>query len=339
MTSIANLQPSEVTGASEFGSHFITTFRDCPMKWYNSYRRPHPTIEGGVGLDFTFTPVPLMVGWLTHQGLESYYRSGWQDGAYDLELAFEAVESGVANRAAEFQSPEMREDCIAQTRALLTTYHDWYGPGGASPDWPNLKVLHDNEGSPLIEREFRIDMGYGGYVYTARLDTVVEFSGYVYALEHKTTAASAVGRLFQRMSMDTQATGQAFLLDQLFETTKPKQGILINALVKRVARGKPPCLRHPVNYTQAHFKKFRLDVISTLQKIDEACEKYEDLLNGGMDHNEAASQVFVQHTGQCVGFGPCTFLPICQNIGSEDSMATNLRAKKINRPNEETASA
>jgi len=300
------------------------------MKWYNQFLRPHPGGEGH-GLETFFTPAPLMVGWLTHEGLAQYYRSGASTGEYLLEEGVRAVNSGAAARAKEFQSEQDRDDAVSQSIVLLNNYHLWYTGGSGELDYPRLKIAqHPTTGLPMVEQDFEVDLGYRGYIYTGRLDAICTWDDRIYSLEHKTTTASYASRLIQDMHINTQVTGQCFLLDSCIPELDP-QGVLINLIVKRVAKGKAPCRRDISSRTPARLEKFRTDIVKTLRQIEEDKEQYEDLLKAGMEPDEAARQSFLENTSKCVDFSPCTFYSMCRNPGKEGALSTSFRPRTITK--------
>ena len=182
------------------------------------------------------------------------------------------------------------------------------------------------DGKPLIEQEFEVELGYRDYMYTGRLDAICLWDSRIYSFEHKTTSASYAGRLIQDMAINTQVTGQCFLLANCIPELDP-QGVLINLLIKGTAKGKPPCRRDLSSRTPARLEKFRTDVVKTLKHIEEDMEEYNACLSQGMETDEAARQAFVQNTTKCVDFSPCTFYSMCRNPGKEDALATAFRPR------------
>jgi hypothetical protein len=172
------MQPTaRTTSATRFGAHFIQDFRNCPFLWWLRHR------ARGTGLVPELTPIPLLVGSTYHAGLEDYYLSGWEDGQYDLTAARQAATLHMESRWDEAKDEQQALEITQQVEGLLDHYDAEFGPKGARPDWPTIRVLPDAEGHPLIEREFEIDLGYHGAIFTARIDTVVDFHGYVASLE------------------------------------------------------------------------------------------------------------------------------------------------------------
>lgn len=312
---------------SRVGSHFIDLYRTCPMKWFNSYIRPHPS-EGGAGLESVRTSPALLFGWAMHEALADYYRSGWQDGRYNVESAVKMGQLALHHRSKEFDDvDQLQAECI-RLDGLMRKYHDFYGPGGVVVDYPNLRIAVDPEGEPLIEREFECELGYENYHITSRFDGVCWFNGYLYILEHKTTAASRLGRLFQQMGMNTQASCQAFILRHAFNDW-PINGILVNALVKdRSSRSKePPFSRNIASRSAADLEKFRVDTIRTLRHIEQDVQEYNRLVDSGMEVDDAARMVFQYHPKACVEFSACSFLPMCKAPGYESAMAGRFRSR------------
>jgi hypothetical protein len=296
------------------------------MKWYNTFQRPHPAGDGK-GLEMQFTPAPLAVGWIVHEGLAAYYRSGWEDGKYDVGHAISIVKKATAVQ--RFASEEDHDNALATSAAIIEKYHLWTTGGQGHPDFPHLRIAADHDGNPLIERDFEVDLGYKGCTYTGRLDAVVSDGGLIRSFEHKTAAASTRGRLITDMSLNTQVTGQCFLLEQCLPDYDT-QGVLINVIVKNNAKTSPPVFRDITVRSPERLEKFKRDVLKTLKEIEDCMEAYKHLQqSGGMSPDEAAREVFLMNTTKCVDFAPCTYFSMCKHIGKEDAMAATFRPREF----------
>src|SRR5258706_602917 len=315
-------------GGSAFGWHFLTNWSNCQTYWWNRNLRPHP--DGGLGIEPIESRVPLAIGSAFHTGLEVWYHSGWADaqdtGERSLAQALSAARDALV--AHGFDPTGDNEDAVgawATLEELLTRYHSTYGPDGSQCEWPNDMVLSDTAGQPYIERELALDLGYHGYVLTARLDLIVLNGSHgLIAREHKTSAASLANRLLDRFELDGQATTQALMLVHHFPD-QPIIGVEVNVAIKdRASKSPLPALiRRRTHRSDAQLEKFTLDARRKLGQIDAAVAYYESLMMAGMSADEAARVAFDGSPDgyQCVGaFGKCAFFDLCANRPISESI-------------------
>lgn len=348
--------PERPKGGSRFGWSYLTAASDCPTKWYWRNLAPWPgqsltvdpvsrTLRSGplpgslsveparhglsvgppqadlsvgerasdlllVGIESTKFAPALDVGSRVHAGLEAWYRSGVRDGVDTQErsrdLAMGAVRDGLS---VDPTGPEL--EAVALAEKLVANYVAMYGTD------PSVEVLVFPDGTPGVEAELWLDLGYGGYQFTSRLDLIYRSNGYLYALEHKTTAASAYGKLVQRFILDGQVSGQYLQLASHFPN-EPIGGVTLNAIVKdRAAKSQLPAFsRRTFSRTPAQLEKFRLDMVRKLSQIDQWIEQFIDLLASGVDPHDASLAVFdgTPSGTQCVGMGfACEFFELCAN--------------------------
>ena len=321
-----------VSGPSRFGSHYIGQYRTCEYQHALAYVVPHPEDATSHGMERWTTSSPLLVGSGVHEGLAAWYKSrcttGADNGQPDLDLALATLNTHFAERSHEFENLESAAADLALATRLLTAYHDFYGPGGTLPEFPRLSVVVDEHG-PVIEREFELQLD-GPHIFTARLDGLVQLDGHTYVLEHKTSAASSVGRLITGMGMNTQVLGQFSILHKLMPEHAP-EGVLVNVLVKNrsVKSGQPPFDRAVVTFDEADIPKFHADALRTLEDIDKDRSKY-NVLAKFLDPFVAARRVYMQRgrsNGACVGFSRCVFLDVCRNPGREAIVARGLKPR------------
>lgn len=317
--------PQPQSSASRFGSHYLNLWRACPMKWYRQYLQPHPS--GGMGLEATTTAEPLLLGSAFHEGLASWYATGWRDGQYDVARACADLHSKMHTRYKEFEDEESFVAIITQAQELIRRYADHFGPGGMVPEWPELRILSDTEGQPIIEREYEYPLGYDDFTFTARVDALCEFNGYPYVLEHKTSSAAGVSRLLTGMGTNLQCSGQIWLLSKCLGTTPT--GTLVNVVVKNPGRaaGSRRFDRTIVTRSQAELAKFETDAIRTLRAIREATDEYQTLVQAGMDPDTASRQVFLMNTQECVRYSACPYFGICKALGSESRYLGSFRPR------------
>ncbi len=310
---ISNLPTPDRPGGSKVGSHFIQTFRSCQMRWFYGWLAPHPT--GGLGLEEVHVGMPLLVGLEVHEGLAALYLTD------DDEESIKALLEANFQHTDRYWTKEDKFKSRDQGLALLNSYFEAYDPD-------DLQVVIGHNSKPLVEVELEIDLGYQGYFYTARLDTYVhdKFSHY-YPLEHKTVDVGRKSTLAKEMDLSTQATGQIFLATHLLPEMPPT-GLIVNMLVKRAAKAATPeekNLRHHTYRTPQDLEKFRLDITSTLQTLDNAIGYYLDLVKNGMEPYQASRQAFVMQGGKDCSW--CQFRTLCLNPETIREFTRGFRAR------------
>jgi hypothetical protein len=335
-------QPERIAtplGPSRTGSHFLGQFRECPAKHFYANHAPHPEATDSHGFTTWTTSSPLLVGSGVHEGLATLYRSrcitGEDNGLWDQDAAIAAIETHFAERRSEFATDDQYTEDLAMATRILREYHDFYGPGGLLYEWPDLKVVIDAQG-PVIEREVELDLG-GGFVFTARLDGLVTYHGRRYTFEHKTTAASSLGRLFISMAMNTQALGQHTILHANYPDLGP-EGVLVNALVKNRAKSstRPNFERQIVTFdTGPDTQKFLVDARRTLREIRNAAAEYNIGVASGHEPFQIARRVYEQRgrsTGACFAYSRCPYLDLCRAPGREAVVARSFKPRPVEAP-------
>ncbi len=333
------------SGASARGAHYLADWRTCPIKAFFRHLAPHPDNPEGRGLESMRTGKELLIGWGVHEGLAEWYRSRCKDGEDtgepNLDAAVAMIEKQLASRMAEFHDDEYQPS-VDLCRSLLFQYHEHWGPGGKYDETKgDLIVVVDENGEPMVEREFVFDLGYespfyGQETFTTRLDLVAYYHNFLAIPEHKTTSASSESRLYTRMSMDAQALGE-FTALSLSWPDHTVNGVLTNALVKnRGAKSdKPAFNREMTTFDPLDVDKFLRDAKYTLEQRDDYLLVYHQWLDKGMSVWQAAHQAFPQYgrsTGGCVGFGSCIYLNTCRAPGREHETTRAFRPKSFDKP-------
>ena len=318
--------PHRGSGASRFGWHFLSAWSKCETYFWRRHLEPHPS--GGFGIEPRGERIEFVLGRAFHTGLELWRRSWLTEGTPNLELSLEGARKVLT---ASWPTPEGPDadfsDKWTKGRAtldrMLPRFHATYGPDGVKPD-TSYVPLFDSEGEPTIEYELSIDVGFEGYVYTARLDFIGEREGYLWALEYKTTAASGLSGLRQRIELDGQFTGQNWLLHDALVSKVPSAagipiaGVTLCAIVKdRAAKSTDPDLvRDTTSRTEPQLEKFRVDVARKLDRIENSVGNYRQLLERGATPEAAGLLAFDGSPDgyTCRGpFGKCEFFDLCAN--------------------------
>jgi hypothetical protein len=328
----------QLHGGTPAGTSYLNGFIGCRRRHFNLFVRPFSWDDGreGEGIAPRSTAPDLLKGSTFHEGLAAWYLSGCRDGAdtgeYDVERAVAVAENHHAARLHEWEDTSEAADAIRQIVEMLRSYHDWYGPGGRRPDYPTIQVMHNGEGEPLIEREFALDLDYGGYLFTCRVDAIVEHHGYLKIMEHKTSAASWVGRRLKTTAMDAQFTGEIAVLEALF----PNEllfGCLVNVVAKnRGANSKlDVATRDTTTRTSAQLRRFPAGCVEILKRIDQSHHQFTELVEQGVDIERAADVAYPldgTRNGTCYAYNrSCPYMGLCQNPGDEDQILRSFRPR------------
>lgn len=333
----------ELHGGSRVGNSYCSTFANCPKKWFNNFLRPVETIDPKTekpvltqGIRPRQTAQALLAGSIFHEGLASWYLSGCRDGEdtgeYSLEAAIEGAKLHWSQRKHEYEGDVDPEEDWLTNQAMLVAYAEHYGPDSPGADWPDLRVAHDGEGKPLIEREFTSKLGYNDYIYTMRADLVVHHRGFLKMGEHKSSVASFVKNRLQTSHWDSQMTGQCWVMATEFPDTL-LNGVWLNVVVKnRSVRSKfDVAERDTTTRTQFQLANFRVNVIDILERIDDAVGFFWEDYLGGKPLEEAAQKWFPDHgtrTGTCLAYNrECEYASLCKGAGREEQLLVNFKPR------------
>lgn len=334
--------PIEIQGgASRVGNSYLSLYARCPRKWFYQYLQPtlkHDEAGEEVwheGISPRFKAETLLRGDIFHEGIAAWYasgsRNGEDSGEYDIDAAIAATEHRYAQTLHQWPDEQLAGRELIETLEMLRMYHDWYGPRGSRRDYPLIKVIHDDLGKPVVEREFLSDVG-NGYVYSARIDLAVEHHGYTKVMEHKTSAASWVGRRLQSIRTDAQFTGEIMTLMDAMPSLQ-FHGCLVNVVVKkRAARSSFDCAsRETTNRTPLQVNQFRDECRDILERIDDAVDGFKRTIDRGHSPHEAASVWFPRHgtrTDACYSYNrECEFMDLCMQPGFESENLGSFRPR------------
>ena len=312
-------------GGSLIGNTYLSTFWKCPRKWFNHYLRPYVTQDGtgeSEGIRPRFQSEDLLKGGTFHEAMEALYKSGCRDGEdtgeWDLNLAQDVLEAEHLKRQPEYEHLHKWEEDQGLLNQMLVNYYNTCGPGGDKQDYPQIKVLHDGNGEPLIERDFTIDLGYGGYYYTCRVDLLMEYHGRPRVMEHKTSAYGMwVNKRAASIHFDSQFTGELLVLKSLFPE-EPLDGAVVNIIIKG---GKTELVRreHTIRDDE-DLRTYRYSCLDVLKQIDQRVERFRDALVKGIPMQTAVNLYFPDHgerTGACLEYRGCEYQRLCRNKGRE----------------------
>jgi hypothetical protein len=324
-------------GGSPVGNSYLSLFTKCPRKWFYTFYYPQPGGEQDTlrGLSPRFTAEPLLLGGEFHEGIAAWYGSGCKDGEdtgqYSLEAGIETARLYHDMRKAEYESPEKADECWAKCQFMLERYHGAYGPGGACPDWPDIKIVHDEDGQPMIERDFTIPI-YPGYVYTCRVDAIVERYGFLQIMEHKTSAPSSAWQRVKTIHMDSQFTGEILCLRHEFPDTA-QNGALVNVVRNRATLlNDRVAVRETTDRNVVQLTRFKQKVHDVLRRIDDAVAGYtHDMEKGDNDPDTIVSRWFPDYgsnNSECFSYmRDCDFTMFCQAAQPEEVSLRHFKPK------------
>ena len=300
-----------VSQATKFGWSYLTQWSTCQTRWWNSQLRRHPKApKGQLGIEKRTVPDYLVIGSAFHKFAEDWFMSGW-DGSKDTGIREldEPLTNGVElvrSMAHKIKGgPDIATKAEAIVRGLTQGYHQYY-------QHDTLRVAVADDGTPLVEQEFTLEVGTG-YLFTARLDTVVfdptDPTG-LWDLEHKTADASKVNGLKEAFYIDGQITGQQLQMEAQWGDRV--RGVKADIAVKR-AKEIEPYQRKDYHRPQAQLEKFQMDARRRLAAIKSATDEYNHLLDCHMSQDEAARVAFdASHSGTQICTG-CDFFALCKN--------------------------
>jgi len=267
-----------------------------------------------------------MLGSMLHAYKEEWYRSGIKDGEdcgqYDHEQALAHLGGYTKLRRPEFADEEAMSWALTAVKSWAEAFHRFYGPEGHVPLWPNEKILCFDDGTPAVELQFAVPLGYQDYVYTCRMDAVAMWQdSYLVGLETKSAAPSWVERYINQLPKSSQFTGEMFVMRNAPELAGlPWDKLIVSYHLKGWAPGgksvfPTPVVRGDVSRDPHQLERFRLRCVSILREIDASVGVWKHGLEAGDDPIALRDRLFPEtgeHTGHCYAFnseceysGPC----------------------------------
>jgi hypothetical protein len=291
-----------------------------------------------VGIEPNFRKPSLSFGSIVHRGLEHLYLSGCRDGEdtgeYLIEPALEAARLEHLKIRGRYESDDQAEEDWLSIQAMLRAYYDRFGPKSPSPDWPNIRVIHDDQGKPIIERELWTELGTSGRFYSVRIDTLISYFGMLQEFQHKTSAPGMwLNDRLRGIHTDSQMTGTSYVLAKEFPELL-LDGIRANILIKGNgpdARNKV-AVREKTTRTREDHDAFEAASLSVLRQIDEAVGGFDRDLEAGRPFDYCVNYWFPDHgqrTQYCQAYRGCTFLQLCHRKGAESEELRMFRPRVL----------
>jgi len=333
---------TNLDGGTPIGSSYLATFVRCPYLFFNQYIRPAGDLEDGgmlVGIQPRFRSSALSSGSMFHTFMEHLYLSGCRDGHDTGEWDIDAALNAMAVCREEVRSGyQETTDCDKDFDAMMLLgrqYVDEFGRQSHSgtPEWPRFQVAFDGDGRPLIEREFRLELGYNDYYITSKPDIIMTRDGYLITRDHKTAAKSWGARRANNIDTDPQFTMEHMILSELFPE-EAFAGSEVNVVVKGLNLGTKAqrFYRNTTTRSISDIISFKADTLDLLHRIDESVANFTDLLESTGDLELSAGLAFPRHgvrTDACHAFNRnCDFIDLCLY---KDNINNNLGAFKPRR--------
>jgi len=256
----------------------VNTFLRCKKKYY--YRMfKHLTTT-------TMSPA-LLFGLAIHAALEEYYNTG-------------KMTDGITRFLKDYPEPELGETLrtVENGVKLLEGYATVY------PQEP-FKILAVEAGF-VVPIQGDITILWGG-----RLDTLVEWDGALYVLEHKTCSRLG-GSYFKQFSPNMQPTSYTFGASEYLG--KKCHGVIINALEpwKQVLRPtvktkklEDHFARDPISRSERQIEDFKIEIVSTVKEI---VEREQRVLAG-----EDVRKCFPCTQSECFSYNyRCPYADLCE---------------------------
>jgi len=317
------------------GNSYLSLWLRCRRKWFAKYVWPHP--DGSTGLEVPKASIRLgkrglegpganlMLGSMLHTFKEGWYRSGIaageDTGERSVDAATAALDMYCTKRRPEFANDEAANWALAEVARWGSDFHRFYGPGGHTPLFPQERILCLEDGTPAIELEFSVPLGYRDFAYTCRMDALALWQDmYLIGLETKTAAPSWVDRYVNQLPKASQFTGEMFVMRNAPELRDlPCDKLMVDFHLKgwtAKSQFPSPVQRGTVSRTAEQLERFRIKVVGVLQEIQETVEAYNAGLKLGTSPTELLDALFPEtgeHTGECYAFASeCEYIGPCR---------------------------
>ena len=336
------------TGGTALGNSYLSTWANCPREWFNLYYRPiigydendKEVIRRGIQLPTTATP--LINGRIFHEAIGEWYNSGVRDGDDTGERSVEkAIDMARTHwtRAAGMNEygggAEESEESWRLLEQMIRDYHNDFGPDSMEPEFPEIRVVCDDQGQPLIEREWVAPLK-PGYNYTCRTDLIITYRGNLMTMEHKSATRSSARMMLNSLATASQFTGEYWILSEIFPE-EVLSGVLVNVVFKgprpKTARAQfqQAAVRESTTRSPGMIEAWKKECIHILDQIEESIGEFDKLIQEGGDPEQAMMSCFPIHgirTGRCNAYGRnCDYYNLCMLAGMEARQLNQFRPK------------
>jgi len=300
----------------------LRRYTTCPQEYFLHDLAPHPDTPNSSGLLTRTTADGLMVGGDFHHGMHAYFLSGVRDGEdtgeRDIMRALDHLEVEHRKRAHEAETPEQAQQNLDVAKAVLMKFDELLLKG----QYASRRVVCDDEGEPVLEREFLLPIGSEGrFIYSDKVDAILlNDEGYHEVGEWKTTTYRFANQKLESLSMDGQTYGHMAVLQGCCPDT-PINGVFVMVFVKD--RGKKSDLPHIYERTLVippeNVEQYIWHVEMWVEEMTERAERWQDAVTAGTDPYYAGLTQFPMNgllNGMCQRFGRrCDYASYCEAHG------------------------
>lgn len=258
----------------------LTTFKECPRKYYYSIIQGYATREQSVHLTF---------GIYLHEAYEFYHklRAGHlvPDGLLDHDQSVKAVVKDMMIRTAAWKS----DDKYKNRRNLIRTIIWYFEEFKDDP----AKTVILSSGKPAVELSFRFEIPEApDFIYCGHMDRIAEFSGQRFVFDYKSTKRALYQEYFAQFSPHNQMTG--YTLAGKITFREPVEGVMIDAA--QVGVNFSRFLRAPAHRDDANLDEW----LSQTAYWVKLAAQY------------AADDFWPLNESSCDKFFGCPFRPVCK---------------------------
>lgn len=307
------------SGGTEIGWSSLSQYAACPHRWALAEILPHPRGGHGIG---SRPGRALIVGSLVHAFLHGWYLSSPEEANYSDDAGFEKL----SEEARKFTPDDLNQTSasnratpLAEALGLCTRYAAECGTTGPDPDRDRFRIAFDEEG-PLIERPFAVDLGWEGYYFTTRIDTVAwavtdgaPDPSHIVIPEHKTCDVAKRAGTLADLALSGQFCGEFLAVREDLGHTGQITPV-INMIQKRAAAKDLCRIWEPLTKTPRDIDKFRRDVVKLLKAMAADVEEYNALTKSGVPPLQAIELAFRANPPRetCAGQGyKCFAYDLC----------------------------
>jgi len=307
------------SGGTEIGWSALSQYARCPRQWALAELLPHPS--GGTGLA-SRPGRALIVGTLVHAFLKGWYLSDPDNGHYSADAGFTELHEAKLLFSDDdiTQTGYGKDTPLADAMDLCRRYAKECGADGPDPDIARFRVATDEEG-PLVERYFKVDLGYNDYYLTTRIDTIGWAPGsddIILIPEHKTCDVSKQMATIFDLALSGQLTIETWAIRSNLGHTG--EIIPVINLIRKRAAAKDVCrIWEPQRRTPVDLEYFRQHIIRRLRRMDSDVAEYRALVEKGVPPLTAILTVFEAAPPRetCAGQGfKCFAYDLCSDIAN-----------------------
>lgn len=276
----------------------LTTFKECPRKYYYSIVCGYATREQSVHLTF---------GIFMHEGLEYYHRQRAHSFSHDEALHMTVRKMLMETK--DFKSDDKYKNRFNLIKALV-----WYLDAKQN-DPAKTVILSD--GRPAVELSFRFELPDSDFLYCGHMDRIAEFEGHTFVFDTKTTKRALYTEYFDQYNPHNQMTG--YTLGGKIALHQPVKGVVIDAVQLGVGNPAEPSVG---------FARFsRGFSLRSEEHLDEWLDTTTYFVR--LAANYAEEDFWPMNEGACNNYFGCQFRPICSKAPRQRE--TWLKASYVQR--------